>query len=90
MDNLFLTEIAPLISSDLVSVIFTPVKSENSRNHKESLYVVQIIIPANMNTLYYLKNRSSCYVRILKENKKLTLKEVRHLAVSLSERRYSA
>lgn len=55
-------------------------------NH--SLYVIRIVVPAQMNTLYYLKNHGISFVRRATGNVQLSLKDVRQLAVSLSEKRF--
>jgi hypothetical protein len=45
-------------------------------------------VPAQMNTLYYLKNHGISFVRRATGNVQLSLKDVRQLAVSLSEKRF--
>jgi hypothetical protein len=57
-----------------------------SPNH--SLYVVRIVVPARMNTLYHLKNRDISFVRRPEGNVQLSLKDVRQLAVELSEKKF--
>ncbi len=90
VDYLFLEELSPLLPSSLVNINFIPVRQESTRkidtNHQ--LYVIRIVIPAQMNTLYYLKKKNICFVRRSEGNKELSLKEVRRLAVSFSEKRY--
>lgn len=90
LDNVFLHQLSPLLPSSLVSVNFIPVRDENTRTTKpnQALYVIRIVVPANMNTLYYLKNRNLCFVRRHTGNEQLNLKEVRQLTVSLSEKRF--
>lgn len=90
MDNLFETQISPILPSKLVRIVFIPVRYESRKNIEadHSLYVIRIIIPANMNTLYYLKNRNVCFVRRPEGNKMLNLKEVRQLAVLFCEKRF--
>lgn len=90
VDNLFLTQMLPILPSTLVNIVFIPVRYENRREIEpdHSLYVIRIIVPAKMNTLYYLKNRNICFVRRPEGNVKLDLKEVRELAVLFCEKRF--
>ncbi|XP_046445690.1 uncharacterized protein LOC124195368 [Daphnia pulex] len=90
VDNLFLNQLSPLLPTSLVNIVFIPVREENmktiSPNH--SLYVVRIVVPARMNTLYHLKNRDISFVRRPEGNVQLSLKDVRQLAVELSEKKF--
>jgi len=90
VDNLFLNQLSPLLPPSLVNIVFIPVRDENMKtirpNH--SLYVIRIVVPARMNTLYYLKNRDVSFVRRSEGNVQLSLKDVRQLAVELSEQKF--
>ena len=70
--------------------MFIPIRDENMRtiqpNH--SLYVIRIVVPAQMHTLYHLKNQGLSFVRRPEGNVQLSLKDVRQLAVELSEKRF--
>lgn len=90
VDNLFLTQILPILPSTLVNIVFIPVRYENRRKIEPNhcLYVIRVIVPANMNTVYYLKNQNVCYVRRPEGNVRLNLREVRELAVLYCEKRF--
>jgi len=88
IDNLFHHKITPLIPSSMIDVQFIPVKDElkllDSVDH--SLFVIRVTLPANTNTVYYLKN-DTCYLYGPLGNSKLNLRDVRRLAVTFTEQR---
>lgn len=70
----------------MIDVQFIPVKDEmKGANRDHSLYVVRVTLPANTNTVYYLKN--SCFLYGPEGNSALNLREVRRLAISFAEQR---
>ena len=80
MDNLFLT----------VNIIFIPVRQglTKTTDHNHKFFLIKIVVPAQMNTVYFLKNKNECFFRQPEGNVKLNLKEVRRLTVFLSEQRF--
>ena len=90
MDNLFLTQLSPLLPSALVNIIFIPVRQglTKTTDHNHKLFLIKIVVPAQMNTVYFLKNKNECFFRQPEGNFKLNLKEVRRLTVFLSEQRF--
>ena len=94
MDNLFLTQLSPLLPSALVNIIFIPVRQglTKTTDHNHKFFLIKIVVPAQMNTVYFLKNKNECFFRQpeghFKLNAKLNLKEVRRLTVFLSEQRF--
>ena len=90
MDNLFQTQLSPLLPSALVNIIFIPVLNERTQTieHDHKFFLIKIVVPAQMNTVYYLKNENECFFRGPEGNAKLNLKEVRQLAILLSEKRF--
>ena len=90
MDNLFLTQLSPLLPSALVNIIFIPVRQglTKTTDHNHKFFLIKIVVPAQMNTVYFLKNKNECFFRQPEGNFKLNLKEVRRLTVFLSEQRF--
>ena len=90
MDNLIRTELSPLLPSAFVNIIFTPVIKRLTKtiNQNHQFFWIKIVVPAQMNTVYYLKNKNECFFRRSDGNAKLSLKEVRQLAVFLTEQRF--
>ena len=90
MDNLFLTQLSPLLPSALVNIIFIPVRQglTKTTDHNHKFFLIKIVVPAQMNTVYFLKNKNECFFRQPEGNVKLNLKEVRRLTVFLSEQRF--
>lgn len=87
IDNLFHHKITPLIPSSMIDVQFIPVKDElKVLDSDHSLFVIRVTLPANTNTVYYLKN-DTCYLYGPQGNAKLNLREVRNLAVTFTEQR---
>jgi len=72
----------------MIDVQFIPVKDElKALNSDHLLFVIRVSLPANTNTVYYLKNDTSCYLYGPQGNSKLNLREVRRLAVTFTEQR---
>ena len=71
----------------MIDVQFIPVKDElKALNSDHSLFVIRVSLPANTNTVYYLKS-DTCYLYGPQGNSKLNLSEVRRLAVTFTEQR---
>ena len=87
IDALLRRVIKPALPPDAIGVHFMPVRSFEVGGD-ENLCVVMLTIPSNMNTLYYLSEKQTCFLRLPKGNVQLTLREVRQRAVLLTEKRY--
>ena len=79
-------------SSSLFDVRFIPVKGKEI-NQFDSLYVICLIIPDNINTVYSAKPQNEqhkfCYIYNARTgNVALNFNQVRHLAISFTEKRF--
>lgn len=85
-----MNHLSPLITPHMVLVEFIPVFQSHDKNQEFKLWVVKISLPANLNTLFYLKNSKKCFKREGNMNVSLSLKEVRETAISFIEQRQAA
>ena len=81
-------ELTPLLLPDLVKILFIPILDR--KRNIEDLCVIKIVIPPNLNTVFYLKKQGNCFQFIGGRNEKLELPEVRYLAVTMTEKRIAA
>lgn len=79
-------KISPALHPGLLDVNFIPVINKNN----PLLHVVNLSLPALVNTVYYVKNQedNSCFLYCSKKgNVSLNFNQVRLLAIDLTEKR---